>query len=106
MIGLNHICLILISIYVSRNGYESGLATINCGTPDRSVLGPLLFLLHINDLNKAIKFFKIHHTADNINISCLSNSIKRLITIVNADLKYLANWLNANKLSLNVKKLK
>ena len=37
-------------------------------------------------------------------IYCLSNSIKKLNKQVNADLKYLVNWLNANKISLNVKK--
>ena len=39
--------------YVSINGYESGLTTINCGVPEGSVLG--LFLLYINDLRQAIK---------------------------------------------------
>ena len=43
--------------YVSINGYESGLATINCGVPWGSVLGSLLLLLYINDLNQAIKFW-------------------------------------------------
>ena len=42
---------------------------------------------------------------DNTDIR-LSNSIKKLNKLVNADLKLLANWLNANKISLNVKKLK
>ena len=90
--------------YVSINGYESGLAAINCGVPQGSVLGPLLFLLYINDLNQAIKSCKVHHFADDTNLLCLSNSIKKLNKQVNADLKHLVNWLNANKISLNVKK--
>ena len=90
--------------YVSINGYESGLAAINCGVPQSSVLGPLLFLLYINDLNQAIKFCKVHHFADDTNLLCLSNSIKKVNKLINADLKHLVNWLNANKISLNVKK--
>ena len=39
------------SQYVSINGYDSGLAAINCGVPQGSVLARLLFLLHINNLN-------------------------------------------------------
>ena len=92
------------SQYVSINGYDSGLAAINCGVPQGSVLGPLLFLLYINDLNQAIKFCKVHHFADDTNLLCLGNSIKKLNKLVNADLKHLVNWLNANKISLNVKK--
>ena len=54
--------------YVSINGYESGLASINCGVPQGSVLGLLPFLLYINDLNQAIKFCKVHHFADDTNL--------------------------------------
>ena len=90
--------------YVSINGYESALGALNCGVAQVSVLGSLLFLLYINDLNQAIKFCKVHHFADNTNLLCLSNSIKKLNKLVNADLKHLANWLNANKISFNVKK--
>ena len=59
--------------YVSINGYESGLAGLNCGVPQGSVLGHLLFLLYINDHNQAIKFCKVHHFADDTNLLCLSN---------------------------------
>ena len=90
--------------YVSINGFESGLAAINCGVPQGSVLGPLLFLLYVNDLNQAIKPCKVHHFADDTNLLCLSNSIKKLNKQVNADLKHLVKWSNANKVSLNVKK--
>ena len=70
------------------------------------VLGPHLFLLYINDLNQAINFCKVHHFADDTNLLCQSNSIKKLNKLVNADLKHQGNWLNANKMSLNIKKLK
>ena len=87
MIGLNPVSLITISMYLSINGYESGLASINCGVPQGSVLGLLPFLLYINDLNQAIKFCKVHHFADDTNLLRLSNSIKKLDKLVNADLK-------------------
>ena len=90
--------------YVSINGFDSGLTSINCGISEGSVLGPLLFLLYINDLNQAIKFCKVHHFADDTNLLCLSNSINKLNKLVNTDLKHLVNWLNAKKISLNIKK--
>ena len=83
--------------YVSINGYKSSLAVINCGVPPESVLGSLLFLLYINDLNQAIKLCKVDHFADDTNLLCHSNSIKKLNKLVIADLKHLVNWLNANK---------
>ena len=88
---------------MSINGYDSGLVAINCGVPKGSVLGPLLFLLYINDRNQAIKFCKVHHFVDDTYLLCLGNSIKKLNKLVNADLKCLINWWNTNKISLNVK---
>ena len=55
-----------------------------------SVLGPLLFLLNINDLNQAIKSCKVHPFADDTNLLSLSTSIKKLNKQVNADLSHLA----------------
>ena len=76
---------------MSINGYEPGLATLNCSIPQLSVLGLLLFLLYITDLYQAIKFCQVHHFADDTNLLSLSNSIKKLNKPVNADLKHPAN---------------
>ena len=92
--------------YVSINGFDSGITTINYGVPQGSVLGPLLFLSYINDLNQAMKLFKVYHFPDDTNVLYLSNSIKKLNKLNNADLKHLVNWLNANKILLNIKKPK
>ena len=62
------------------------------------------YYIYINDLNEAIKFCKVHHFADDTNLLYLGKSIKKLNKLVNIDLKNLLYWLNANKISLNVKK--
>ena len=67
-------------------------------------MGPLLFLIYINDLYSSIKFCKIHHFADDTNLLNFSNSIKQLNKETNRDLKNLMHWLNANKIVLNISK--
>ena len=87
--------------YVSINGYDSNLADVKFGVPQGSVLGPLLFLVYINDLNQALKFCKVHHFADDTNLIHFSKSVYRLNKYVNLDLKNLTYWLNANRILLN-----
>ena len=69
--------------------------------PQSSVLGPLLFLIYIDDLNGVINFSKIHHFADDTNILYTSNSLEDINTKINRDLKPVAEWLKATKISLN-----
>ena len=57
--------------------------------PQRSVLGSLLFLIYINDLNQALKFCKVHHFADDASLIHFSKSVYRLNKYVNLDLKHL-----------------
>ena len=77
---------------------------INCGVPQSSILGPLLYSIYINDLNCAIRYCSVHHFVDDTNLLNYNNSVKRMKKQVNQDLKNLANWLNANKIFLNVTK--
>ena len=66
-----------------------------------SVLGPLLFLLYINDLHKSIHNSKVYHFADDTNLLRISTSYKKLQKELNKDLKNLNQWLLANIISLN-----
>ena len=90
--------------FVSINGYNSDLMPVIYGVPQGSVLGPLLFLIYINDLHKAIRYCKVHHFADDTNLFHTNKSVKNLNKLVNHDMKQLNNWLSANKISLNVEK--
>ena len=90
--------------FVSINGYNSDLMPVIYGVPEGSILGPLLFLIYINNLHKAIRYCKVHHFADDTNLFHTNKSVKNLNKLVNHDMKQLNNWLSANKISLNVEK--
>ena len=64
--------------FVSINGFDSNVNAICCGVPQGSILGPLLFLIYINDLHFAIKYCKVHHFADDTNLLNFDNSIKKI----------------------------
>ena len=90
--------------FFSINSYNSECASMPTGVRRGSVLGPLLFLFYINDVNLAIKYCNFHHFADDTNLLYTNNSIKKLSKILNKDLKNLTTWLNANRISLNFDK--
>ena len=92
------------SQYVSISGFESSVKFIKYGVPQGSVLGPLLFLIYINDLHKAINYCMVHHFADDTNLLLFDKSLKSLKKKINIDLKLLCQWLAANKISLNSSK--
>ena len=90
--------------YVSFNGHSSALLEINCGVPQGSVLGPLLFLLYINDFPNVSKVLNFYLFADDTNIYYESAFLQDLEKTINKELNKLYLWLNVNHLSLNIDK--
>ena len=88
------------------NNVSSGSCEITCGVPQGSILGPLLFLLYINDLPKCQLVSNGRLFADDTNLTYADNDLNKITSVLNDDLKILQNWLNMNKLSLNVMKTK
>ncbi len=96
--------------FVDIDGTSSTLLNITTGVPQGSVLGPLLFIIYINDLSRASNMFKpIIYAGDSTLTSILStfdtNSNNNNSDHINSELIKISDWLKLNKLSLNVKKI-
>ena len=89
---------------VTLNGITSSKMNVSCGVPQGSILGPLLFLVYVNDMNLAVKSSVIHQFADDTNFLYSGKSLKKIKTSVEKDLAFLYDWLRANRLSSNARK--
>lgn len=86
------------------NGHLSEQRSLKCGVPQGSILGPLLFLIYINDLPCCLEHSNARLYADDTNITTTGSSIVEITNSAEADLQNIKEWLIANKLSLNVTK--
>jgi hypothetical protein len=90
--------------YVEFNGSSSFYNSIKCGIPQGSILGPLLFLIYINDICNASEFLELVIFADDTNLFFSHNDLNYLNTIINSELDKLSIWLQTNKLTVNINK--
>ena len=89
--------------FVSIDNVNSSAQSINIGVPQGSILGPLLFLININNLPNAISS-KPRLSANDTCIILSDSSLPNLETKCNTELNQLKNWCNTNKLQINPKK--
>ena len=90
--------------YVEYDGTSSSPRTIKCGVPQGSILGPLFFLIYINDLCNASNVIDLVLFADDTNLFFSHNDLSYLMETINSEMIQLSNWFLANQLSINVKK--
>ena len=91
-------------IYTDVNNTHSDLCTIKYGVPQGSVLGPILFIIYINDIKSLSINCKINLFADDTSIFCSENSYDELEETTNEVLHRVNKWLCVNSLSLNLNK--
>lgn len=90
--------------FVYYNGTKSNFQKVRCGVPQGSILGPLLFLIYINDLPSVSQLLSMFMFADDTNVFISGKCLKQLEVTMNNELSVLSEWLRSNKLSLNVSK--
>ena len=89
--------------YVLYREQTSDFLPIRCGVPQGSILGPLLFLIYINDLNNASSFDTLLF-ADDTTLQISSDNVSELFCRANCELSEISDWFKANLLTLNAKK--
>lgn len=90
--------------FTSFGSHSSGLLPVSCGVPQGSILGPLLFLLYVNDIPNASRSLSFVLFADDTNIFLSHPDLQTLTHTLNTEMNHVTNWFKANKLSLNVSK--
>ena len=87
--------------FVSANGFTSDLKTVNIGVPQGSTLGPLLFLLYVNDMSNSSTILNFTQFADDTTLTHSGPNLEELTNEIETELEKVLEWLLANKLIIN-----
>ena len=99
------------TMYVEIDNAKSSVWHLTTGVPQGSILGPLLFLIYMNDISNSSSLFKFILFADDTNLfttieDTLPVGISKVDDLVNNELEKIYDWLTVNRLSLNITKTK
>ena len=90
--------------FLQYNNVTSSQLITQCGVPQGSILGPLLFILYINDLSNASRIVEPLIFADDTSICYSHSDPVVLASVLNEALQSISSWMRANKLSVNIDK--
>ena len=96
--------LVIYQQFVKIHKSKSNTETVTCGVPQGSILGPLLFILYINNLSNVSDVLFPILFADDISVYIEAENESSVISILNKELEKIYTWLKANKLTLNLDK--
>ncbi len=91
---------------IKVNGVKSTLRNVVCGIPQGSILGPLLFILYINDMCEYLMESRINLYADDTALYYSTHDVVHLMDTLTMEMRCVGEWLRANRLTLNISKTK
>ena len=90
--------------YCHINGHRSSQKHVQCGIPQGSCLGPLLFILYVNDFERCLENCTPNMYADDTSVTCFAEDMEELCNDLQNELINISDWMRQNKMSLNTKK--